>query len=255
MGTKILNISKFDSPMSIVMGDIKEASVMHKFGMNPDIDTGSVPEDIWDFGGVYTFSTTADIDTISSSNAGDTQEVTIYGLDENWETCVQTVTLTGRTKVTLTTSLIRVFRMVNIGTTDIAGIVYCYVDGDITDGAPDTPGDVRAIISDGHNQTLMAIYTIPAGKTGYLVDAYSVISHIRSSEAALMRLRVRPFGSVFQTKNTSALNSNGTSYVSRKPKIPSKLLEKTDIKIQCTSVTAINTAISAGFEIILVDNE
>ncbi len=240
--------------LEIAKGNVDGHSVMHKFGQNLDIDTGT-HEDIWDFGGVYTFSTTADIDTLSSSDATDGQVVRVYGLDANWEACEQNVTLNGQAKVTLDTSLIRVYRMVNIGATDIAGVVYCYVDGDITDGVPDTDEDVRAIINGENNQTLMAIYTIPVGYTGYLINSYVSLTKARTAKTAEMVFKARPYGSVFQTKATIGLNSAGTSYIDRTRITPSKMPEKTDIKVHCEEVSASDTSVSAGFEIILVRGE
>jgi len=45
--------------LDIACGCIDGYSTMNKFGENPEIDTDSDPEDIWDYGGVYTFSSSA----------------------------------------------------------------------------------------------------------------------------------------------------------------------------------------------------
>ena len=239
--------------LEIAKGNVTGTSIIHKFGQNLTIDTGT-PADIWDFETVYVYSTTADIDTLSSSNAGDKQDIIIYGLDTNWEEVVQTITLNGQTKVSLTTSLVRVYRMKNLGTTDIAGVVYCYVDCAIVTGVPGTDNNVRAIISGSNNQTLMAIYTIPAGYTGYLINSYVSLTKARAGKAGELMFRARPYGGVFLTKATIGMNSAGTSYIDRTRIIPNKIPEKTDIAIHCPSVTANDTSISAGFEIILIKN-
>jgi hypothetical protein len=69
-------------------------SAIHKFGT-----TGALAQntetDVWDYSATentYTFSTTADIDSVSSSSASDTQLVTINGLDTNWLQVEQTAT-------------------------------------------------------------------------------------------------------------------------------------------------------------------
>jgi hypothetical protein len=41
--------------------------------------------------------------------------------------------------------------------------------GDIDIEAAAAGGTVVARITEGHGQTLMAVYTVPAGKTGYLL--------------------------------------------------------------------------------------
>ena len=102
-----------------------------------------------------------------------TTDIEVQGLDTNWDLVTQTITLTGQTRKALTTDLIRVFRMKNVGATAFVGNVFCYVNGGgLSVGVPDTEADVRAVMQIGNEQTLMALYSIPNGKTGYLSSFY-----------------------------------------------------------------------------------
>lgn len=236
-------------------GEIPGYSSIEKFGENPSITTATDPEDIWDGGGIYTFSNTANIDSISSSNDGDTQDVMIWGLDTNWDEVIQTVTLTGQATATLGTSLIRIYRMVNIGTTDISGNVYCYINGaTVAVGVPTTATDIRAIINNGNNQTLMCIYTVPAGKTGYFWGGYVSISRGPASTASTdFTWRARLFGSVFAVKSRICAMSSGSSAWNYTYKVPMALPEKTDIIIRCEEVSA-TVGVCGGFTVLLKDN-
>lgn len=228
-------------------------SVVEKFGENSEITTATDPADIWDYGGIYTWSTTADIDRLSSSDNSDTQNILVFGLDSNWMAVSQVVTLTGQTPVALSTSLIRVYRMINIGTTDLAGNAYCFVNGSTTGGVPDTPADVRAMIRNGNNQTLMCIYTVPADKTGYLYNGYVTISRgVAAAAAGDFTARARPYGSVFQVKISASCISTGSSAWERNFPVPLELPPKTDILIRCEEVSA-TIGVSGGFTIVLRD--
>jgi hypothetical protein len=246
-------VQPMDLYQAIAEGSIQGYSLMEKFGENPVITTGTDPEDVWDGGGIYTFSTAADIDRLSSSDAADTMDITVYGLDENWEEVVQTITLTGQTPVALTTSLIRVYRMVNAGSVDIAGDVYCFKNGAVTDGVPDVAADIRAIIRNGNNQTLMTVYTVPAGKTGYFWGGYVAISRGVTTANVDFTWRARPFGSVFAVKSRIACVSNGNSTWNYTYKSPVALPEKTDILIRAEEVSQ-TCGVSGGFTVILRDN-
>ena len=74
---RILNDPNFI--MQASLGKIEGVSHINKFGMNPQITTASDPEDVWDFEGTYTFSSSANIDSLSSSDAGDSQDVEVTG--------------------------------------------------------------------------------------------------------------------------------------------------------------------------------
>ncbi len=253
--------------LEIARGNISGMAFVHKFGEAPDFDTGDNFVTVWDGardGGavdlnVYVYSATANIDSLSSSDDTDTQDIEVQGLDGNYLPVTQTITLTGQTTKSLDTNLIRVFRLKNIGSTNLAGNLYCYVSGGtVTAGVPITDADCRAIISlhpnnKSHNQTLMAVYTIPAGKIGYLSQFYaSTIGGVKTSINEL-HIEIRPFGQVFQTKHTGAIIGTGTSHFAHRYDIPEVIPAKADIEV--TSNTDVSAAgISAGFDLILVDN-
>jgi len=235
-------------------------SFVDKFGESGEnIDTTDGLVDIW--AGVadancnknYVYSTTADIDSISSSSASDTEIINIQGLDENWELTEQLATLDGQNRVALTTPLIRVFRMYNSNSNPLVGTIYCYVNTTISGGIPTTPDPIRAIITIGDEQTLMALYTIPAGKTGYLVQGdvglYSKLAGYSHGHFA-----IRLFGKIFRTQRTFGLSTTGTSSRPFVFTIPLPIPEKTDIRVRADS-SVNNMGVYANFQIILVDNE
>ncbi len=259
-----LKTTDAESGLAIAKGDVSGTTFVHKFGNAPDFDTADGTVSIWDGADdgyinqmVYQYSTTADIDTLSSSNAGDTQDVEVQGLDSNYDLVTQTVTLNGQTQVTLTTALLRIFRIKNVGTSDNAGHIYSYTTGTTaTAGVPDTPANVRAIIQPGNNQTLMAIYTIPNGYTGYIRDWYASTAGANKTSNYPIELRARPFGEVFQLKHLSAISDVGSSYIQHVYEEPGIFEEKTDIEMRASMTAAGGTAgsVSSGFDIVLVEN-
>jgi len=188
-----------DTHWGVATGAITGYSVVHKFGHAENIDTADNDVIVWDGPTVsdnYKLtpaqlfsSTTADIDSISSDNAGDTVDITIQGLDGTYALVTQTATLNGQTRVALDTPLMRVFRAYNDSGTALAGDVYIYVNGAVTGGIPDTDADVKAIVQAGQEQTLMAIYTVPAGYTAYMSVLYMSITSRVASNATLSQFR------------------------------------------------------------------
>jgi hypothetical protein len=247
--------SFFNTPLAVAMGLIPGTSSMNKFGENPEVATGTDPEDIWDYGGLYTFSTTADIDQVSSSDDGDTQDVTFIGLGDDWSEVTQIVTLTGQTPATLDTPLRRIYRGYNSNATDFVGDIYVTTNGaTLSSGVPTVANTVRCMIRGANNQTLMCIYTVPAGKTAYFMSGYVAMSGTGvQAESSKFSWNARPFGGVFQVKSKLSCVTTGGSTWFYHYGVPVALPEKTDVKITSLEVTA-TMPVSGGFDLILVDN-
>ena len=263
LDTTITATADQSSGLAIAKGDVAGSTFIHKFGNAPDFNTADGEVDIWDGADdsgsnlmTYTFSSTADIDSLSSSDNGDTQDIEVQGLDSSYNLVTQTITLTGQTRKALDTDLIRVFRLKNVGTTDLAGTVYCFVNVETTGGVPNTLANIRAQVDNGNNQTLMAIYTVPAGKTGYMRNWYASTAGANKSSNYVIRMKARPFGQVFQTKHLSAIADDGSSTALHTYIEPEVFAEKTDIVMsaQMKAVGGTLASVSAGFDIVLVDD-
>lgn len=263
-----LRVSDVENGLAIAKGDVIGTTFIHKFGLAPDFDTADAEVTIWDgandvlFGGsppmVYTYSSTADIGTISSSSNSDTVDIEVQGLDSSYNLVTQTVTLTGQTDASLGTNLLRVFRMINRGASSLVGVVYLRTNGSgQSSGVPSTANTVRAIIDDGNNQTLMALYTVPAGKTAYMRDWYAATAGGSKASSYVIRLKARPLGQVFQLKHISSLQDSGSTNIQYKYEEPQVFAAKTDIEMSATSIATPaveEIALAAGFDIVLVDD-
>ena len=211
----------------------------HKFGYNDDIDTGSTPEDIWDGGGLYTWPTAATVVSIVSDNAGDTQDVTIAGTNDSFWPIQETVTLTGLTPVNTTTSFFRINRMfIDDGTTN-AGTITASINS-----------NTASIITPAKGQTLQTIYTVVdhPGITPYLVHLWAGMGKAQSAYAVLEFQTRLPGVSAWRTKDIYTVTDSDSLDIHLDADV--KLTVGTDIRWCATSVSANNTSVNAGFEIV-----
>jgi hypothetical protein len=77
------------------------------------------------------------------------------------------------------------------GTTALAGDVYLSIDADAgADGIPDTlPDDIKAVISNGEEQTLQTCYTVPDGFVAYVTNWCSAATASAAGNTIDFRLR------------------------------------------------------------------
>ena len=223
--------------LDVARDAISNSKIVHKFGANFDIDQATDPESVWSGGGLYPWASLATAQTIYclSTSASDTAVLTIEGLDANYDEQTETVTLTGTSAVTTTNQFIRVFRM----TYDATNV------GDITARTVSASGTVVAQINVGYAQTLMAVYTVPAGYTGYLVALDSTID---SNKNAQIFMYHRLFGKPFRIAHIAETAGHYRYDFHAPLRIP----EKTDIDIRIDNVSGNDSRVTANFDIVLI---
>ena len=244
--------------LQIARGQVAYHESVYKFGNNAAV--ANVTETIWQQGGLYSYLSAASVLKVSSSSANDTsagtgaRTVELFGLDGDYNEINEVVTLNGQTAVNSTQSYLRINRMIvrsaGSGGSN-AGIIYAGT-GTVTTGVP---ANIYATINgDGTNQTLMALWTVPAGYTGYLMQ-YDVSNGTTSNTPAVCKLTLvaRPYGEVFQSKDVKSLTTG--MHIENTLVVPVKFAEKTDIEVRAVSSSAsVVFDISAAFEIIYIKN-
>lgn len=156
---------------------------LNKFGTNTTVGTSF--ETVAQFQGTTaneTFVSTNIIDSIVSSDAGDTQTIKVEGhtidASGNLTFVVQDATLNGQTEATLTTPLARCTRMyvANSGTFDspqsaIAGTVSAYDNTDgIASGVPSTAAATKCIIEAGFTQSEKCATAVSSTDYWFITD-------------------------------------------------------------------------------------
>lgn len=243
-------------------------SNIDKFWKNPLIQTWTDPEVVWEYGWMYTYTVNAWADYyFSSSNNSDTQDIQISVLtvdtDWNWNNEVFVQTLVWQTKTLLTPpswdKIVRIYRAINVGTTDLLWTVYFYEDDTTTTPwVPDTASKVRAIVSWWNNQTLMSVYTIPTGYVWFLIRWELWLEFTWSvwvgTNFATFNYRSRRFGSVFQVKKEWSLINLWTSIYKDKRSFPDIIPAKTDIELVVKEVSA-DMWVWGTFDILLIEED
>lgn len=251
----IINSFGAASNIPISAGLVEGYSNIHKFGRNPNV--GGAPETIWQNGGVYSYLSA--VSTVYVSAVDDTNDnptgtgartVTVQGLDTNYNVVEETLSVNNTEG---SVEFLRVFRAFvatagSILTND--DIIKISTGAGGTGTLLATIGIIGTGTTFGLGQTQLALYTIPAGKTGYLTnwqvgggtynDSITATLLARELDGATVPFRTRDIMDVpggFHTRNYS---------------IPYRFPEKTDIEVRAIASTG--SVVSSSFDIILVDN-
>ena len=161
---------------------LKKSKSLRKWGQRDSTD-GTNDTEIWTSPPAQEVHVAGNqIDTISSSDAGDTQVVKIEGhtrsaLTGDLTFVVQTATLQGQSKTTLSTPLHRVTRLYNTGTTDFTGTIQVYEDTALTGGVPTDTDKIHIQTEAGENQSEKAATSLSS-------QDYWIITHVGGSVAS-----------------------------------------------------------------------
>ena len=212
-----------------------------KFGYNGDIDDSE--ETIWDVGGLYAYPASAVTMTATSSSGATDEdvEVTIQGLDASYNELSETVTLDASGTATTTGSFLRVYRAFVASGTASAGNIT------IANG-----GTTYAYVSSADQQTLMALWTVPAGYTAYLFQIDTTAFTVQNNKVATIRMITRELNGVFRTQQKFDLFEG--SY-HQDITCPQPIPEKTDIEFRAIADSSnADLRVSTTFDIIYIEN-
>jgi hypothetical protein len=225
--------------IAVAKGWVNGVSGMAKFGRNPV--ASSANEDVWDGGGLYTWLSGAQGVTVASTSKGDIFDMQVYGLNSTGGEITETFTLDGDSDVTLTNTYWRLNRAkVLFPTTDVTNTG--------TIAFTSTDSTVMAQIQPGMGQTLMAVYTIPAGKTGVITDADLRMG--AASKTGFGRLFMRDSTGAWQVKHTvEVVEGDAPKEWAYFPEIPAL----TDIRWEVNLSAGQTNEVSADFTIYLFE--
>lgn len=224
--------------LQVSRGQIAFHETLYKFGENALVST--TYETIWTGGGLYSYPTSAAPLNVVSTAAGDTTtRIKVIGLDADYNEIEAKVTVNGTTSVATSNSFLRVYR--------------AFVSANEPDGTINIThsGTLSAQIVSATNQTLMAVYTVPAGYTLYVGRGHISSGTENANKYVTGELKVRPFGGVMRTQ--ARVNLAG-DHIDFDWEYPIKVTEKSDIEARAKSSSG-DQEVAASFQGILIKNE
>jgi len=250
----LINSFGVASNIPIAAGSVTGYKAIHKFGRNPNV--GNAPETVWMYGGKYQYLDVGAASTLYaySANAQDSasgtgaRTITIQGLDNNFNEIEETVTVGG---AATTLEFLRVYRafVATAGSlnTNIGDVLISTASG----GGGTVLADIGTVGTGstfGLGQTQLALYTVPAGKRGYLTTWNVGLAPANNKATVLLKSRELDGAAAFRTKDIVDLVGG---YHTQNYSIPLCFPAKTDIEILASGDTS--SIISSSFDIILVD--
>lgn len=222
--------------LNIARGLVKGTSFIHKFGAVPTMSTNTTGT-VWDVNDtIYPWSAfnSGSVLTIAANVADNGKDVTIYGLDANYKAIDETVTISAGAATT-TKQFIRVYR------------AFCSAQNTYNIDIKVSTTTVARITA-GLAQTLMSVYTVPAGYTGYLIQG---TMSAQAGADATGNMFVRYFGQTsFRVGHSFEVSGGGGQY-GYKFGVPLAIPEKSDIDIRITTRSN-NGRYTAAFDMILI---
>ena len=228
--------------LQVARGQISWHDKVHKFGFNPLINDAE--ETIWDVGGIYSYPSTAVKMTATSTDGANDEDVqvNIQGLDADYNEISETVTLNASGTEETNSFFLRVFRASIQGSQEPSGTI------NITN-----TGTTYARVTLGDNQTLMCVWTVPAGYTAYLLQKDVTCLTEANNKFGTIRLVSKELGGVFKTKDKFAVQNDHTEIAYS---IPLSIPEKTDIEVRAIGSSSNSELhVSASLDIIYIKND
>ena len=240
--------------LQVSRGQIAWHRAVTVFGYNPDVDT--TEEVVWPDGSTVGGNTVAATLKISSSSTSDAaagtgaRTVLISGLDGSHNEISETVTLNGQTAVNTTKTYLHVngITVLTVGSGGSnAGVIYAGT-GVVTLGVP---ASIYNLIDTGFNQSTSAMFTIPSGYTGYVVNGGIGNGQGGGDNPVIGKLNIVDPTGISRVGAVNTLNNGFANYDFFLPlQIP------TTYTVRATAIgIAPNNYVTAYFQLILIKND
>ena len=250
-------IGSKDFLIEVQKGNVAGHSMVHKFGRNDELPNGS-----WEvinlLGSTWPILSAATTVRIKAGgNAADTaagagaREVTVQGIDSNGDETSETIATAGASASSATTaSFWRIHRawVSSVGTYGSANTAAVTIEN--SGGGTDL---IQIAADEG--QTQFAGFTIPSGKTGYLISLHLTVDASKAADFRVFTLNDITDTTAPMASKRLKLYFDGVlgelRYVPKGPELSLSAL--TDIWIEASGGGA-GTEVSADFELLLVDD-
>lgn len=225
-------------------GHVKGHSVVHVVGRVPDMSNNGSGT-VWDLNDTNypwnVFSSAGTLNVTRNASESNTTIITIQGLDENYNPLTENVLLLASTNNFTTNSFIRVNK------------VFISSDSGTNQYTINVKRETQIVAQINANvgETLMGVYTVPAGYTGFILQGDASIKAGADSTVSFYG-KVNGTG-VFRLAHTLEISGDGGQY--RYPfKVPRAFPERSDLDVRA-SVRTNKARVTASFDILLVKNE
>ncbi len=239
--------------LAISLGRHPGITGVHHFGENPDVDTATDPEDVWDVGGIWVPPTQARVHNLVSTDAADAaggtgvRTVHVHGMT-SWDSAevVETVVLNGLSNVATVNAYVIVYELEGLtfgsGKTNVGNVTATAV----------TDGTVSAQITAGFGKSRMAIMGLPSTQELALKQWYFDIDRSAGSTVSadlVLCVNSDPGGEGgWVVQHHLGASSGGSSYVEHSFGVPRVFPGPAIVVVQVLEVSANDTDVSAGFD-------
>ena len=255
--TRMGKYEPFD--LQVARGQITGHSGVFRFGWANSI--GTTPQTITTVvaaGAVYAYPASASVMKVSSASASDAaagtgaRTILVAGLDANYDSQSEVITLNGQTAVNTTKSYLRITytEILTTGSNNgQVGIIYIGT-GTVTTGVPATIYWQSEI---SYNNFSFAGFTVPAGFTAY-ISSYTITSQSTTANINVsLGLVIYEFGKTnSEIQSTARLSSNGN--FDRHFDSPFAVGEKSDVELRAWATTGSAVNVTGEIQYTLIKN-
>ncbi len=247
-----------DFLIEVQKGNVPGHTLIHKFGRNDDVASATWEAINLSSAATSFLAAATTVRVKAGGNAADTvagagaQGITIEGLDETGAAVSETEVTAGASASTATTTTfmrINRFYVSAVGTYGVANTAIVTLEN----GAGGT--DLGIIgVEEGQSQTCH--YTIPLGKTGYLLGATLSVDAAKAADIRMFtRLDILDVSTPMGAKRLKIYFDGVQGILAFSPKSPGSAIPAlTDIWWEAEGGGGAAAEVSVDFEILLVDN-